>query len=407
MTRDHDIERVLDHWFTEGPTQMPNRFLDDTLERIDRVPQHRLARLQTRLLSMYPNLRFAAVAAVIVAVAGLGALFLARDSGVGRLPQPAPGVLPAPLLALWRSAGTRVVPGPGPGGVNTYSSLDIVINPTSVDIQNAHTDVVSSVSLVAADRLELRALTMGDFWHCKVGDAGTYSFSISTGDQRLSMSPVSDTCVERATILAGDWTRTDLGELQPGRRDASTFRPFLGGTGRLTYTVPAGWAGSSMRDNLLELGRPSVSDEASISVISNAYPSDQAAPCSENRGAAGLGRTPAAMAAWLRTVRGLVVSTPAEATIGGLSGIIVDLSIAPGWTTTCAAGLYTFSYSGSDSGGDWSSRLTLKGTERERLFLLDRGDGTTLVIDIEAPDDVWNAFIADATPVVDSFEFSR
>ena len=27
MTRDQDIERVLDQWFAEGPTQMPSRFL--------------------------------------------------------------------------------------------------------------------------------------------------------------------------------------------------------------------------------------------------------------------------------------------------------------------------------------------------------------------------------------------
>ena len=42
MTRDHDIERVLDRWLTEGPT-WPASFLDDTLDRIDRAPQRRLA----------------------------------------------------------------------------------------------------------------------------------------------------------------------------------------------------------------------------------------------------------------------------------------------------------------------------------------------------------------------------
>ena len=30
MTPDHDIERVLERWFTEGPTQMPDRLLEDT-----------------------------------------------------------------------------------------------------------------------------------------------------------------------------------------------------------------------------------------------------------------------------------------------------------------------------------------------------------------------------------------
>ena len=42
MTRDQDIELALDQWFTEGPTQMPNRFLVDTLDRIDRLPAEAL-----------------------------------------------------------------------------------------------------------------------------------------------------------------------------------------------------------------------------------------------------------------------------------------------------------------------------------------------------------------------------
>jgi hypothetical protein len=43
MTRDRDIERVLDRWFAEGPTQMPYQFLDVVVDRIDRVPQRCLA----------------------------------------------------------------------------------------------------------------------------------------------------------------------------------------------------------------------------------------------------------------------------------------------------------------------------------------------------------------------------
>ncbi len=99
-----------------------------------------------------------------------------------------------------------------------------------------------------------------------------------------------------------------------------------------------------------------ISDAAEVSLIPNAYASDQAAPCSENRGAAGVGRTPAALAAWLRTIPGLSVSTPVPATIGGLSGVVVDLAVAPGATPQCGPGLYTFALSGSDDGG-WSSRL--------------------------------------------------
>ena len=40
MTRDQDIERVLERWFTEGPTQMPDR-LFEYVDHIDRLPQRR------------------------------------------------------------------------------------------------------------------------------------------------------------------------------------------------------------------------------------------------------------------------------------------------------------------------------------------------------------------------------
>ena len=172
-------------------------------------------------------------------------------------------------------------------------------------------------------------------------------FSLSADGQRLTLTPVSDACADRATVLAGDWTRTDIGPLQPGRHEATDFRPFsYGTTGRLAYTVPAGWAGPDMKSGLFGLGRPSVSDTATITLISNAYASDQVVPCDTNAGAAGVGRTPEALSDWLRTLPGLVVSAPTDVTVGGLRGIMVDLSMAPGWTPTCDAGLYTFSFSG-------------------------------------------------------------
>lgn len=41
-----------------------------------------------------------------------------------------------------------------------------------------------------------------------------------------------------------------------------------------------------------------------------------------------------------------------------------------------------------------------------RLFLLDLGGGRTLPIDIEATDQAtWKALVADAMPVVESFQF--
>jgi hypothetical protein len=405
MTRDQDIDRVLDQWFIEGPTQMPSRFLSDTLDRIDRAPQHRLAGLQTRLLVMNPYVRLAAAAGVVLA-AGLGAAALTQTGGVGSAPSARSGPLPASLEAEWSPVGDHPLPFMHSG--TEVLGWDIVIGSTSLTIFD-RIDVHSTASLVGPDRFELRTLDLGSqYWHCHVGDAGTYEFRLSPGGQRLTLTPVSDACADRAVVLQGDWTRTDIGPLQPGRHEATDFRPFsYGTTGRLAYTVPDGWAGGpDMKNGLFGLGRPSGSDSARITLISNAYASDQVAPCNVNGGAVGVGRTPEDLTNWLRTLPGLVVSAPTEVTIGGLRGVTVDLSMAPDWTPTCEAGLYTFSLSGSD-GGDWSSRLRLTGTTRARYILLDRGDGSSLVIDIEAPAVDWDTFLKDVQPILDGLEFTR
>lgn len=411
MMRDQDIERVLDRWFTEGPTQMPDRFLSDTLDRIDQAPRRRFAGL-TRVPAMGPGLRLAAAAVVVLAVAGIGTVLVTR-TGVGGL-LTGSGTLPASLQAEWHPVGPNH--DPTVSGRTIQGDLDIVIGPTTMTIYAYKGDVRNSASVAGADTLVLRMLddpamvaTAPKYaWPCQIGDAGTYRFSLSSDSHQLTLTPVSDSCVPRVTILTGDWTRTDIGPLQAGRHEAANFRPFTyGTTGRLAYMVPDGWAGGpDMRNGLFELGRPSVSDSAGITLISNAYASDQVVPCDTNAGAAGVGRTPEALSDWLRTLPGLVVSAPTEVTIGGLRGIMVDLSMAPGWTPTCDAGLYTLSLSGSD-GGDWSNRLRLTGTTRARYLLLDRGDGSSLVIAIEAPAADWDAFLADATPVIDGLEFAR
>ena len=415
MTPDHDLERVLDRWFAEGPTQMPDRFLAETLGRIDHAPRpRRLAGLRAGMPAIHPDIRFATVAAVVVAVVGAG--LLVRPGDVGG-PLAGSGLLPESGQSEWRSVGPRMHP--TPSGVDRPTDLDIVINPTTITIFEWHGDVHNSASVVGGDRLDLRMLdnpevswpkdggtVLVPVWPCHVGDAGTYTTRLSPDGRLLTFIPVSEACAARATILAGDWVLTDLGDLQPGRHEALDFRPFGGSTGRLAYTVPAGWTGVAMLDGQFALARPTQADQAAIRLFSSAYPSAQD-DCGVNRGADGVGRTPAALAAWLKSLPGLVVSTPSGVTIGGLSGIAIDLAVVQGWTPTCATtGIYTLSASGAENGG-WSTRLWLNGTDRARYVFLDRGDGTSLVLAIEAPGAVWDAFLTDAASVIDSFEFTR
>ena len=48
MTQQRDIERLLDHWFSDGPDQAPDRVVDIVADRIERQPQRPAWRLHWR-----------------------------------------------------------------------------------------------------------------------------------------------------------------------------------------------------------------------------------------------------------------------------------------------------------------------------------------------------------------------
>ena len=216
-------------------------------------------------------------------------------------------------------------------------------------------------------------------------------------------------CSARAAVLAGDWDHTNLGPLAPGRHVGTPFRPFGGGTtGSLSYTVPTGWKEQGESQSYFAVSGPDPAVLTSISVLSDVAPSTEDKNCTGTP-VADVGRTPTAVAAWLATLTGLVVTKPTPVSIGGLNGVMVDVSLAPSWPEPCVTipqpgtDVTTFVDAGS---GDVSG--TIGGGTRERYILLDRGDGQSLLIDIEAQDSAsWAAVMTAAMPVVNTFEFSR
>ena len=48
MTHERDIERLLDHWLSDGPTQSPDRVMDVVADRIERQHQRPAWRLNWR-----------------------------------------------------------------------------------------------------------------------------------------------------------------------------------------------------------------------------------------------------------------------------------------------------------------------------------------------------------------------
>jgi hypothetical protein len=95
MTSERDIERVLDHWFSERPTQVADRVLDEVADRIARQPQQLAWRVPRRDSHVNTNLKaLVAIAAIIVvAVAGFAVLRPPSPAGIG-----GPGATESPAL---------------------------------------------------------------------------------------------------------------------------------------------------------------------------------------------------------------------------------------------------------------------------------------------------------------------
>ena len=292
---------------------------------------------------------------------------------------------------------------------------------TTVTIHAIKGDVVSSIAMVGPDTLELRVISAPENtaspgtqwdrldWHCRVGDTGTYTFSPSSPGPDLTLVPVRDACAPRAAILVGPWVRTDVGDLAPGRYVAKLFQPFGSPAGRFSYTVPTGWRDATECTDCYTLTRTSDPDGLAIQLFANVVPYSSYAPggpCYTD--VAGFARTPSGVAAWLATLQGLVVTTPRPVTVGGLSGLMVDISIGSSSSNGCdfvQDGSVTFQIEGLDSP---DLLVTLSSDGGTRWFLLDRGDGRTLLVDVENQDKtLWDAGLTAATPIVNSFEFVR
>jgi hypothetical protein len=108
MTRDRDIERVLETWFAEGSSEMPDRLFDEVVDRIDHVPQRRMARIKQRLYTLNWSFGIATAIAAVLVIAVVGFAVLGRSalSSVASPPSPTPTV-PAPSIVPSASAADQ------------------------------------------------------------------------------------------------------------------------------------------------------------------------------------------------------------------------------------------------------------------------------------------------------------
>lgn len=183
-----------------------------------------------------------------------------------------------------------------------------------------------------------------------------------------------------------------------GTYASKAFRPTL------TYTLPAGWANGGDSADYFEL-RPAGSDIVGIYLFRGPLAASQDGTCPD-AGELGVGTSSTALASWIRTLKGLKVSAPRLAAVGGLRGTEIDVQIADGWTFSCsfANGLPTVPLFMSANG---NFRWVVAGNERLRLALLDGPDNTTIVVDIDAFEgSLFEDLLMAASPIVRSFGFS-
>ena len=424
MTRERDIERVLDAWFEPGPTEMPDRLFDDVLARVDRLPQRR-ALPTLRFLPMNSRIRWLALAAaaLVVAVAGLALINRPRNDDVGASPTPSasssPTTVPAELIGVWMG-GPRDLPGllEQAGTTLSFTAREVSITASNqIDMS-----FLRSAAAEAGDhRLALGLTPMG----CEADAVGTYTWSLSTGGRILTIDGSSkvDPCARRAAVLPGTWWKMDcptkddscLGDLEPGSYSSQFFDPFIApGSdwlprfGALEYTVPDGWSNTFDWPTDI-LFKPVGADTAEIILYADPVPHAQGAGQCTETAEPGVGRDAVSFAEFLANSPGLMPTTADPISIGGLDGRTVDLEVDASWTATCPYSngtpmVSTVTDIDTEPGLDWN----IPAGSKARYILLDLGEGRALLIKVEAGTKAeFDAYIDEAMTVIQSFQFNR
>lgn len=334
--------------------------------------------------------------------------------------------LPAALRYRWVGE-TRALPGVTPPAVESSMKIDAG-RLTFYATEDWDHPLATSVASVDASG-DVRLVFESGTAPCAQGDEGTYNFDLSPTERSLEVQAVSDTCAQRVEAITGSWTRSAcpndhlcLGDLDPGNHVSVLYTPLTPfgdwhyDYGQFGYTVPEDW--TNPEDNpdgyvLLPVGAP---DGTGIYVFSDVLAHEQALdPVNHHcvgKPASDVGSSAVAIHDWINSLDGLqVTGDDLNIEVGGLTGYSMDLAVNPAWAGTCGwpgelpgVPLFVNAQSTPQEGFDWG----INGDIRMRLFLLDLGPARTLLIDVEAPDKAgWDALVADAMPIVQSFDFGR
>jgi hypothetical protein len=238
MTEHTDIDRLLESWFDDGPTMLPDRVATVVADRIGRQRQRRAWSLDRRpKVTLF--LKVALAAAIGIALLG-GAVLLTgnQNNNPGPVPEPSPSAAPSASAA----AATPVANGfvadelrarwvasdPGSDVLGTGSGpIDLTITASGSDLAVGNLGAAGSFasSVVASTPDQVTVALDRPSRSCAAGAVGTYRWALSSDGTQLQLTAVSDDCADRTIALARTWSRSLLGSTTYGAGVVDAFEP--------------------------------------------------------------------------------------------------------------------------------------------------------------------------------------
>jgi hypothetical protein len=387
MTDDRSLERAARSFIEAGPTQAPDRAVEDALLRIKTLPQERDLRIPWRLPKMTTPARVAAAAAISVLAIG-GAFYLISPSGrtnVG-VPGPSPsasaqptasdalvpGAAPATTLGDWQAMSVGAITGLFGANEHIQLSIDWQDGLHTWIQTNAGAQVLKSETLQApAGEIDLRS-NISETIGCAGSDLGRYNWSRSADGMFLTLTAIEDTCAKRRDAMSRVWVHS-LSAVTDGGLGVMQLD-----NGWLKATVPQlrfGLGG----DGYVDLRAMDGTDRSFMAITD---PSGIDAPCGATRQPVAIPKTAAGLVAYVRTLPGFTVATE-QATVAGLPA--THVTITPKGSATCQAdgSIVAFHSASSGATGEFPisaaqthSMWIVQGTSATYLFLYG-GDAVT------------------------------
>jgi hypothetical protein len=337
----------------------------------------------------------------------------------------APDVVPGALRAPWVGAPRSLTDVPSASGT-LLTFTDSTLAMTHLGPEQEPAQFLTSASGTADGSLRL---TISG--RCEGGAVGDYTWSLSIGGGRLTITAVSDPCAARRAAVTGDWFKVGcknpqalcLGDLESGTYASQNLAPHLkpGETwsptyGAITYTVPDGWANAtdwvgsfslvpSSDYTLYSEDGPPKGRTHEIALYARPVAKDQNGECSGVE-RTDIPRTVAGLIGFVDGLQSVSANPPEPITIDGRHGRWIDVRIAPGWTGTCPGETVPIVQLFRDSGAPSMWDLGLRGDARMRLIVLDVEQGDVVLIAVVSDDpDRFDNLAAQSMSIIESFHF--